>query len=181
MLLVTPCAGCHIVGVEMKDLPVVDDRVAAAKLNQFFDEVIRGLALPQQHTGRSGSPDSCGNDSDVEYFSNGDYSPYQLVIFSRIEGVPRTDILPALRRLKVFAESSGWAISKFGPSGSKPEINELSGMDPSSGYGFTIDALYEQGAIAFSVGSPCLLDPRDSRAKRGGRSSRGTREQPGAD
>ncbi|MGI5326687.1 hypothetical protein [Actinomadura nitritigenes] len=144
-------------------MEIADAKKLSQGLDDFFYKIIHALDAGKDATAPTGGSAPC-DQFDVRYFDDGDFSPYNIASFSSIDGVPPDKSVPAVMRLKAYAERSGWVITRFIPADDPRKGPELAGHDPVSGYGFSVEALLDaRNRIVISVGSKCVRDPRDHR------------------
>ncbi|WP_344272692.1 hypothetical protein [Actinomadura napierensis] len=143
-------------------MKVGDEKKLSDGLDTFFYKIIHTLDAGKDATAPNGGSAPC-DQFDVMYFKDGELSPYNIASFSSIDGIPPDKSVPAVMRLKAYAERSGWEISSFRPATGTRTITELAGHDVGSGYGFRVEALHDVNRIVISVGSECVRDPRDHR------------------
>ncbi|KAB2373312.1 hypothetical protein [Actinomadura montaniterrae] len=151
---------------EKEHLKVADEKKLSDGLDAFFSEVVDVLDAGKPATAPTGGPAPC-DQFDVMDFKDGESSPYNIASFSTIDGIPPDKAVPAIMRLKAFAERSGWKVSSFRPATGGRKITELAGHAANYrygyGYGFRVEALHDANRIVMSVGSDCVRDPRDHR------------------
>ncbi|MDL4817658.1 hypothetical protein [Actinomadura opuntiae] len=147
-------------------MTVADEKKLSDGLDAFFYKIIHALDARKDATAPTGGSAPC-DQFDVRYFEDGEFSPYNIASFSSIDGMPPDRAVPAVMRLKAYAERSGWAISSFRPATGGRTITELAGHASNYrygyGYGFRVEALHDANRIVLSVGSDCVRDPRDHR------------------
>jgi hypothetical protein len=162
VLVCTAAAACSHADKE-EHLKVADDKKLSDGLDAFFYKIIKVLDAGKPATALTGGPAPC-DQYELKYFEGGS-SPYKIAGFSSIDDIPPNKSVPAVMRLKAYAERSGWKISAFRPATGSRMSTELAGHDSHSGYGFSVEALHDVNRIVISVGSDCVRDPRDHRGK----------------
>ncbi|MFB4299342.1 alpha/beta hydrolase [Actinomadura sp. NTSP31] len=161
-LFAVAASGCTHHG-KKDELKVADEKELSQGLDDFFYKIIHALDAGKDATPPTGGSAPC-DQFDVQYFEDGEFSPYNIASFSSIEDMRPDRSVPAVMRLKAYAERVGWKITKFVPADDPRKGPQLAGHDPVSGYSFSVDALLDaRNRIVISVGSKCVRDPRDYR------------------
>ncbi|MDL4817659.1 hypothetical protein [Actinomadura opuntiae] len=161
-LFAVAASGCTHHGKE-DEVKIVDEKKLSQGLDAFFYKIIHALDAGKEATAPTGGSAPC-DQFDVQYFKDGEFSPYNIASFSSIEDMPPDKAVPAVMRLKAYAERVGWKITKFVPADDPRKGPELAGHDPDGGFDFNVEALLDdRKRIVISVGSECVRDPRDHR------------------
>jgi hypothetical protein len=107
-LVCAAASGCTHSHAEAR-LKVADEKELSDGLDAFFHKVIDVLDAGKPATAPTGGPAPC-DQFDVMDFKDGESSPYNIASFSTIDGISPDKAVPAIMRLKAFAEHSGWKI-----------------------------------------------------------------------
>ncbi|MBO2458543.1 hypothetical protein [Actinomadura violacea] len=147
-------------------MQVADEKKLSDGLDDFFYKIIQVMHAGKPATAPGGGPAPC-DQFDLMDFKDGESSPYNIADFSAVDGMPPGKAVPAIMRLKAYAERSGWVISAFRPATGGRTSTELAGHAAGYrygyGYGFTAEALHDMNRIVITAGSDCVRDPRDHR------------------